>query len=65
MFSVTCPDWNAITECIPKFKTKGPHDICVLNQLSFHHGLTEGANVVTEGMQDTEAPIIQGACHEP
>lgn len=58
MFSVTYPDWNAITECIPKFKTKGPYEICVLTQLSFQHGLTEDANVVADRMQDMEAPIV-------
>lgn len=58
MFSVTYPDWNAITECIPKCKTKGPYEICILTQLSFHPGLTEDANVVAEGTQDMEAPIM-------
>lgn len=61
MFSVTCPDWNAITECIPKFKTKGPYEICVLTQLSFRPGLSEDANVVAEGTQDMEAPIMPWA----
>lgn len=45
MFSVTYPDWNAITECIPKFKTKGPYEIRLLTRLSFHYGLPEDANM--------------------